>query len=196
MRGGVGYEALAVTPASLRAVGFADLRAGSAFLEERWLTEEMAVGRTKLSGIHAVAADVRRVVFADGVREEVERTPEQLPRNDPSVPRATSDPLWMLDALREADTTGASARALSDSDLVASLPPRRAARWSILRGRKQAPRQLLVWTDEAGRAARIALGEAFGGAGGALWWIVEFGPYGELATVMEAYEALPERTSA
>jgi hypothetical protein len=52
IRGGVGYEPVAVTPGNLRAVGFADLRAGSAFLEERWLTDEMAAGRTKLSGIH------------------------------------------------------------------------------------------------------------------------------------------------
>jgi hypothetical protein len=100
----------------------------------------------------------------------------------------------MLDALRDADATGASARALSDAELVAWLPPRSGARWSILRGRKQEPRQLLVWTDEAGRAARIALGEAFDSAAGPLWWIVEFGPYGELANVMEAYEGLPAST--
>jgi hypothetical protein len=174
LRGGVGYEAVAVTPGNLRAVGFADLRAGSAFLEERWLTDEMAAGRTKLSEIHGVAAEVRRVVFADGVRQQVERAPKQLPNNDPRVPRTTSDPLWMLDALRDADAARASARALSDADLVAWLPPAHSARWSILRARRRRPRQLLVWTNEAGRAARIALGEAFDSAAGPLWWTVEF----------------------
>lgn len=196
LRGGVGYDAVAVTPGNLRAVGFADLRAGSAFLEERWLTEEMAAGRTDLSGIHAAAAEVRRVVFADGVRHEVERIPEQLPNNDPGTPRTTGDPLWLLDALRDADPTGESGSAVSDADLVARLPPRRSARWAILRARSREPRQLLIWTDEAGRAARIALGEAFDSTAGPLWWIVEFGPYGELDAVIEALEHLPARTSA
>jgi hypothetical protein len=196
IRGGVGYEPVAVTPGNLRAVGFADLRAGSAFLEERWLTDEMAAGRTKLSGIHTAAAEVLRVVFVDGARQEVERAPEQLPSSDPSVPRAMSDPLWMLDVLRNAGATEASARALSDADLVATLPPAGPGRRSILRARKREPRQLLVWTDEAGRAARIALGEAFNGAHGPFWWIAEFGPYGALARVMELHEGLPARTSA
>jgi hypothetical protein len=107
-----------------------------------------------------------------------------------------SDPLWMLDVLRNAGATEASARALSDADLVAKLPPAGPGRRSILRARKREPRQLLVWTDEAGRAARIALGEAFDGAHGPFWWIVEFGPYGALARVMELHEGLPARTSA
>jgi hypothetical protein len=150
LRGGVGYEPVAVTPGNLRAVGFADLRAGSAFLEERWLTDEMAAGRTKLSGVHTAAAEVLRVVFVDGARHEVAGPPEQLPSSDPGVPRATSDPLWMLDVLRNAQATEASARAVSDADLVATLPPAGSGRWSILRARKWEPRQLLVWTDEAG----------------------------------------------
>jgi len=165
-------------------------------LEERWLTEEIAAGRTNLSGIHAAAAEIRRVVFTDGVRREVERTPEQLPNSDQGIPRTTGDPLWMLDALREADATRAPSRALFGADLVAWLPPTRPARWSSLRARRRKPRQLLVWIDEAGRATRIALGEGFGRAAGPLWWIVEFGPYGDLASVIEALEHLPARVSA
>jgi len=196
LRGGVGYEAVAVTPGNLRAVGFADLRAGSAFLEERWLTDEMADGQTSLSGIQAFAAEVRRVVFEDGERHEVERAPEQLPVSDPTVPRTTSDPLRMLDLLREAEEAEPSALGQSDAKLVAWLPPRRRGRWPLLRRWQQEPRQLLVWTDEAGRAARIALGEAFDSAAGPLWWIVEFGPYGELATLIQLHKGLPARTSA
>jgi hypothetical protein len=59
LRGGVGYEPLTVASGNLRAVGFTDLRARSAFLEERWLTGDMAAGRTTVSGIHASAAEVR-----------------------------------------------------------------------------------------------------------------------------------------
>jgi hypothetical protein len=194
LKSGFGCAPAPISEGNLRGVGYTDLQLGVSYLDERWLTPEMATRSSLPDELRSAAEAQRHVLFFDGERHEVDARPLALPQpTRPHAARHQSDPWWTLDKLHGLEVDADSPAVEGDPDIIGRFSTTGIGRLvrRVWDGRSDSTAQ--VWLDSAGRVLRVSLGVQRQTTWD--WWIAEFQPYGTLHEVLDWYQHHPNTPS-